>query len=157
MEMFQKAAGFKMTHIPSTGSGPAVTALLGGHVDAVSAPMQAIAPHLRSGQLRVLVFSHTQKVEEFPNVPTLTELGYNITSAGYNCLVGPKGMPEDVVQTLIRASDYVMTTHKKDMEEHFKRQFSDPGYLTGEELGKALRADWEITKQIIEELQKSEK
>ena len=52
-----------MTHIPATGSGPALTALLGGHVDAGIAPMQAIASHLKSGQLRALVFSHTQKVD----------------------------------------------------------------------------------------------
>ena len=66
-------------------------------------------------------------------------------------------MPAEAVQTLIRASDHVMQIRKKEIEEHFKRLFSDVDYLTGEALGKAMQADRETTKQIIEEIQKSAK
>jgi tripartite-type tricarboxylate transporter receptor subunit TctC len=157
MELFAKAAGFKVTHIPATGSGPAITAVLGGHVDAVFAPMQAIVSNIKAGQLRVLVFSHTQKVADFPNVPLLTDLGYDITYSGYNALVAPKGTPGDVVQILIRASDHAMQVHKKEMEDHFKKLSSEVEYLKGEEFGKVMRIQWDVTKQIVDEIQKSGK
>ena len=66
-------------------------------------------------------------------------------------------MPAEAVQTLIRASDHVMQTRKKEITEHFKRLFSDVDYITGETLGKAMQADRDTTKLIIEEIQKSGK
>jgi tripartite-type tricarboxylate transporter receptor subunit TctC len=157
MEMLQKAAGCKLTHIPTTGSGAVLTALLGGHVDMGLAPMNAAAPQLKSGQLRALAFIHTQKVADYPDVPTLVELGYPITYSGYFVLVGPKGMPADVVQTLIGASDRVMEVHKKEIQDQWKNLSLDTAYLKGEDLAKLLRTDRDNTKKIIDEIQKSGK
>jgi tripartite-type tricarboxylate transporter receptor subunit TctC len=157
MEMLQRVAGFKITHIPTTGSGPVITALLGGHVDVGLAPMNAATPQLKSGQLRALAFIHTQRVAEFPNVPTLVDLGYPVTYSGYFVMVGPKGMPADVVQTLYNACDRVLAAHRKAIEDQYKNMSLDTAYLKGEDLAKQLRADRDATKKIIDEIQKSGK
>jgi tripartite-type tricarboxylate transporter receptor subunit TctC len=157
MEMLQKEAGIKLTHIPSAGSAPAVTALLGGHVDAICGPMQAVSPHLKSGAFRALAFSYVKKVAEYPNVPLLTDLGYNIKFYGYNNLMAPKGTPADVVKTLISACGKAVQTHRKELDDHFKKFNSDEAYLEGEDLAKLLRETRDSTKQIIDEIQKSAK
>ena len=54
MEMLKSAAGFRMIHIPYAGAGPAVIALLGGHVDAISSGPASVVQHIRAGRLRAL-------------------------------------------------------------------------------------------------------
>ncbi len=99
-EIFAREAGAKLSHIPFQGSGPALTALLGGHV-AMSAT--AIAPaqsHLKSGTLRALAVFGSSRLKAFPEVPTLRELGYNLGSPTLYGLCAPKGTPREVVDTL---------------------------------------------------------
>ncbi len=158
VELFQKAAGITLTHIPTTGSGPVITAVLGGHVDMGLAPMNAITSHLKSGQLRALAFVHKQKkVQEFPDVPTLIELGYPVTYTGYFVLVGPKNMPPEVVKTLLAACDTVQQKYRKQIEDQYRNMSVDFTYIKGADLGKELMGDRDMTKRIIDELSKSMK
>ncbi len=155
MEVLQRQAGFTITHIPTTGSGASMTAILGGHVDLVVSPMSAVTPHLKSGALRALAFIYRQRVPDFPNVPTLVDLGYPITYSGWFGIAGPKGMATDVVQTLYNACDRVMDVHKKAVEEQLRKLSQDPAYIRGADFMRELRTDWDITKKIVDELEKS--
>ena len=73
VEMFQKLAKIKFKHVPATGSGPSVTALLGGHVDFTSATMGAASPHIKSGALRFIASFDEKRSKEFPDVPTIND------------------------------------------------------------------------------------
>lgn len=75
-EMFAHAAGIKLRHIPTGGGGPALTALLGGHVDTISGGPNVSIPHIRAGTLRVLAGWGNKRLASLPDVPTLIELGY---------------------------------------------------------------------------------
>jgi tripartite-type tricarboxylate transporter receptor subunit TctC len=76
MEMFAHAAGIKLRHIPTAGGGPALTALLGGHVDTISGGPNVSIPHIKAGTLRVLAGWGEKRLASLPDVPTLIELGY---------------------------------------------------------------------------------
>jgi tripartite-type tricarboxylate transporter receptor subunit TctC len=104
MEMLKASAGFSMTHIPYTGAGPAVTALLGGQVDAIASGPATVAQHVKSGRMRALGHWGEQPLQSMPDVPSLKQLGYPVQFAQWSGLFVPVGTPNDVVQKLRAAS-----------------------------------------------------
>lgn len=87
------------THIPLGSGVAAVTQLLGGHVTACSQATEW-KPYVDSGRLRLLAMFTDKRIDEYPDVPTLIDLGYNIVAFNLYCVVGPEGIPKDRVQTL---------------------------------------------------------
>ena len=101
MEMLGEAAGVKMLHIPFTGAGPAVVALLGGQVDALSTGPSTVMGQARSGKIRVLAtWGEGGRHPAFPDVPTLKELGYDVQFSQWTGLFVPAGTPETVIEKL---------------------------------------------------------
>ncbi len=96
MEMFLHAAGLKMRHVPTTGGGPAVTALLGGHVDVTNQGLAAVAPHVKAGKFRALATFGAKRSTQFPDVPTLKELGYDAEAYLWVGLFTTAGTPEPI-------------------------------------------------------------
>ena len=102
LEIIQSLTGAQFTHVPFKGGESVITALLGGHVEMTFDAINKFIPHVESGKLRVLLL--TNKMPEFPNVPTMTELGYKqeLPSTWF-AMYGPAGMPEEVKKVLIPA------------------------------------------------------
>ncbi len=104
MEMLKAGAGFRMTHIPYTGAGPAVLALLGGQVDAVSSGPASVVQHIKAGKLRALAHWGDKPLQALPDVPSLKQAGYGASFAQWSALFVPAGVPDEVVQKLRAAS-----------------------------------------------------
>ena len=104
MEMLKSAANFRMLHVPYTGAGPAVVALLGGQVDAVSTGPSTVVQQIRAGKLRALAHWGEGRLVSLPEVPSLTELGYPVQFAQWSGLFVPAGTPEPVVMRLREAA-----------------------------------------------------
>jgi tripartite-type tricarboxylate transporter receptor subunit TctC len=100
MEMFMHAAGIKMRHVPTTGGGPALNALLGGHVDVTAGGPAAISGHVQGGKLRPLASWGTKRHPAYPDVPTFKELGYDVEYYIWAGLFAPAGTPDNVMQVL---------------------------------------------------------
>ena len=100
MEMFDAAAGIKMLHVPFTGAGPAVVALLGGTVDSVSSGPSTVVQHIKAGKLRVLATWGDKRLASMPDVPTLTEAGFPVVFTQWTALFVPAGTPEPVIAKL---------------------------------------------------------
>ena len=94
MEMFAASAGIKLLHVPYTGAGPAVVALLGGNVDALSTGPSTVIQHVKAGKLRVLASWGDKRLASLPDVPTLTESGYPVVFTQWTALFAPAGTPE---------------------------------------------------------------
>jgi tripartite-type tricarboxylate transporter receptor subunit TctC len=104
MEMLTGAADAKMLHVPFTGAGPAVVALLGGSVDALSTGPSTVMGHVKGGKLRVLASWGDTRHPALPDVPTLKELGYDAQFSQWTGLFVPAGTPEPVIAKLREAA-----------------------------------------------------
>jgi len=104
MEILAQNAGIKLTHIPFTGAGPAVVALLGDQIQAVSSGPATVLQHVKAGKLRVLAHWGTGKLDALPDAPALKDAGYDAEYAQWSGLFIPTGVPEPVAQRLRAAA-----------------------------------------------------
>jgi tripartite-type tricarboxylate transporter receptor subunit TctC len=104
MEMLKASAGFRMVHIPYTGAGPAVLALLGGQVDAVASGPSTVAQQIKAGKLRALAHWGDKPLMSLPDVPSLKQSGHAVAFAQWSALMVPAGTPDDIVQKLRAAA-----------------------------------------------------
>ena len=104
MEILSQNAGIKMTHVPFTGAGPAVVALLGGQIDAVSSGPATVLQQVKAGKLRVLAHWGNAQLGALPEVPSLKDAGYSAEYAQWSGLFIPAGTPEPVAQRLRAAA-----------------------------------------------------
>lgn len=100
-------------YVPYDGAAPSVQDLLGGHLDAVVSSPSEVFTFVRAGQLRMLAVLGDERVDEFPDVPTAAELGYDIDVGAWGGLGVPRGTPEEIRRKLI------------DM---FSKGFNNPGF-----------------------------
>ena len=103
MEMLKGAAGFRMTHIPYTGAGPAIIALLGGQVDVLASGPSSVVQHIRAGKLRALAHWGLQPLVSLPEVPSLTERGFNVQYVQWSGIFVGAETPPAVIQRLREA------------------------------------------------------
>jgi tripartite-type tricarboxylate transporter receptor subunit TctC len=99
-EMFIKAAGIKMRHLPTTGGGPMMNAMLGGHAQVVMTPVSLAAAHVKAGKLRLLAHSGTTPVAAYPEVPSFKSQGYDVEYTAWAGLVAPKDTPPHIIKVL---------------------------------------------------------
>lgn len=98
---FADKTSMPVNHVPFLGAAPAVVALLGGHVDAITVSPGEVAQHVAAGKLRTLAVMADQRVAGiFEKVPTLKERGVDVTVGVWRGLAVPKTTPADIVQTL---------------------------------------------------------
>ncbi|WP_028605826.1 Bug family tripartite tricarboxylate transporter substrate binding protein [Ottowia thiooxydans] len=110
MEMVKQAAGVDILHVPYKGSGPAITDMLGGQVDAFFATASPLVGQVRQGQLRLLAITGEKRNAAIPDVPTFKELGLNIPVTQWYGLVAPAGTPEPVVKFLAEHLSKALST-----------------------------------------------
>jgi tripartite-type tricarboxylate transporter receptor subunit TctC len=104
MEILAQVSGSKLTHIPFTGAGPAVVALLGGQIDAVSTGPATVLQHVKAGKLRVLGHWGNGKLASMPEVASLKDAGFNAEYAQWSGLFIPSATPEPVAQRIRAAA-----------------------------------------------------
>jgi tripartite-type tricarboxylate transporter receptor subunit TctC len=99
--------GANLTMVPFKGAVPGVTAMLGGHIEGVVLALGTMVPHLQSGAVRGLVLS--TKWQEFPEMPTMQELGYSQPIFGvWTGFLAPAGVPPEVTKVLVPALERVV-------------------------------------------------
>jgi tripartite-type tricarboxylate transporter receptor subunit TctC len=104
MEMFAQSAGIKLLHVPFTGAGPAVVALLGGSVEAVASGPSTVIQHVKAGKVRVLASWGDKRLASLPEVATLSEAGFDAVFFQWSALFAPTGTPEPVTAKLREAA-----------------------------------------------------
>jgi tripartite-type tricarboxylate transporter receptor subunit TctC len=139
IEVMAAKEGLKLVHLPYKGSVPAMTALLGGHVDFCTGGT-AWLNYARNGQLKPLVMYSRARLPEYPDIPTLKELGYDFVHDLYGVIVGPAGLPADVVKKLETA--FKKGTETPEYKKAVESQNRDIVFLTSAELTQHLKEKW---------------
>ncbi len=120
-ELFRQAAKITITHVPYKGSAPAITDLLGGHIDLFFCNMLSATPHVNSGRLRALAVSSSQRSPATPQVPTVAESGYaNFETTTWFGIMAPATVPEGVVTKL--QAEVAKTLRRADVQEQLVSQ-----------------------------------
>ena len=100
-ELLTKATGTNMTHVPYKGGSPSTLAIMSGDAQVNFATLPAVVPQIRGGKVRAVALASTQRNPAVPDVPTMAEWGVPDFDVGtWSALIGPKGMPADVVQKI---------------------------------------------------------
>ncbi|TNF52692.1 MAG: ABC transporter substrate-binding protein [Burkholderiales bacterium] len=102
--MFGKAAGLPLTHVPYRGTAPAMAALAGGEIAALSTVAADIRSLVQSGRARLLAVAGERRSPAFPDVPTFREKGFDLVATPWYALFAPAGTPSDVLQRLSKAA-----------------------------------------------------
>jgi tripartite-type tricarboxylate transporter receptor subunit TctC len=100
-ESFKRAAGIDIVHVPYKGGPPALTDLIGGHVQMMFPGVPAVLPYIKGGQLKALAITSRQRLPLLPDVPTMAEAGFpTVEAADWYGVVAPAGTPKAIVQRL---------------------------------------------------------
>lgn len=99
-ELFKMMAGINMTHVPYRGSAPALTDLLGGHVQVVFDTTLASIQYIRAGRLRPLAVTTATRLEALPDIPTVGDFLPGYEASGWYGVGAPKNTPVDIVEKL---------------------------------------------------------
>jgi tripartite-type tricarboxylate transporter receptor subunit TctC len=154
MEILKQVANVRMTHIPYTGAGPAVVALLGGQVDALSTGPATVLQHVKAGKIRVLGHWGNGKLESMPDVPSLKQSGYNAEYAQWSGLFVPANTPEPVVQRLRAAARHAANDPK--VKEVILGAGSPVLYQDTPEFEKYVQSDVQRMSDVVKKIGKVE-
>jgi len=151
MEMFAHAAGIKLKHVPFNGAGPALTALLGNHVQALASGPGVVIPQIQAGKLRPLANWGAKRVAALPDVATFKELGYpSVEFTIWAGVFAPAATPEPILKILRDTMRKVVddTEFKSAMEK-----LQTPiAYLDAPEFQKFWDADARAMAQAVRQI-----
>ena len=148
MELFKSLSGTFITHIPYRGAGPALNDTVAGQVPIIFDNMPSALPFIKDGRLIAIVVAAPQRLTQLPNVPTFKEVGLEpVNRMAYYGVLGPKGMPKDVVDKLAAAI-------KKTSElPEVRKRIEDTGSLmilnTPDEFARQIRAEFDVYKDVV--------
>ena len=139
-EIFASMTGIKLIHVPYKGGGPAHAGLLGGETSMMFDTAASILPHVRAGKLRALAIARSQRLPEYPDLPTFTEAGV----AGYEVnawysMHAPAGVPKEIISRVNR--ELVRILKLADIQERLKVLGSEGIGNSPEEFAKFVRAE----------------
>lgn len=139
MALLSQKAGVTMTHVPYKGAGPAVVALLGKEIDAVSSGPATVLQHVKAGKLRVLAHWGTGKLDSMPNVPSIRDSGMDVDYAQWSGLFIPSATPEPIAERLRAAAKAAAKDAK--VNEIINRAGSPVLYMDSPEFVAYVKAD----------------
>lgn len=147
---FEDKAGVKFTRVPYQGAAPAILALLGGQLDAVTASPAEVSAHVASGKLKVLAVMADQRLEEFKNVPTLKERNIPLSIGTWRGIMGPKNLPPEVVGTLKTAVAAI--AREPELQATLKQL--NLGYVYADDAGfkSVMARDNQVFKDLVTKL-----
>ncbi|MEO5738685.1 MAG: tripartite tricarboxylate transporter substrate binding protein [Variovorax sp.] len=139
-ESFKRAAGIDLVHVPYKGGPPALTDLLGGHVQMMFPGIPAVLPYLRARQLKPLAVTSRQRLRLLPEVPTMAEAGFpTVEAVDWYGIVAPAGTPKDIVARL--NVEIVKALGAQDLHDELLAKGFLPATSTPEQFATLMESD----------------
>jgi tripartite-type tricarboxylate transporter receptor subunit TctC len=149
-EYFLDAAKIKVLHIPYKGTGPAVQDTIGGQVQLVFGAVPVTLPHVKAGRLRALAVTTQKRIAAAPDLPTVEEVGYpGYEVTNWHGLVGPKGLPRDIVERLNREIGEVVKSD--EMKKNLTAEGLEPAGGSAERFGQILKSEMTRWAKVVQQ------
>jgi tripartite-type tricarboxylate transporter receptor subunit TctC len=146
-ELFKLETGINTVHVPMGGEGPAITGILGGHVDMAVTGLGPVSSYLRAGTLKSLGFLSPKRLKDFPNVPTIKELGYpNVIAISWTGYFFPAKTPKEMVDKVAKA--FEITLKDEEIIKNLEKLGDVVENLMPEEADKFFRAEEKKWKEV---------
>ena len=153
-EGFCKQAGITLNHIPALGSAPAISALLGGHVDLNPTSADIPYPHVKAGTVRALCVFSNKRVKFYPDVPTASEAGYPVVGTVNFGLLAPKGTRKEIVQKIYLASKKALENHEASIKDQLDKVCNEVDFRNPEEYTVLLKNLNDFTTDMLNKIRK---
>jgi tripartite-type tricarboxylate transporter receptor subunit TctC len=149
-EYFLDAAKIKVLHIPYKGTGPAVQDTIGGQVQLVFGAVPVTLPHVKAGRLRALAVTTSKRIAAAPDLPTVEEVGYpGYEVTNWHGLVGPKGLPRDIVARLNKEIGEVVKSD--EMKKNLTAEGLEPAGGSAERFGEILKTEMVRWAKVVQQ------
>jgi len=147
-ELWKSLEGVFVTHIPYSGAGPALRDTVGGQVEIIFDNVPSALPHIKANRLVALAVAAPQRLAALPDVPTFKELGLEpVNRMAYYGIVGPKGMPRDIVDKINAA------TRKALEDPAVRKRIEDTGSVvlgnTPEQFAQQMKDELAVYKNVV--------
>jgi len=139
--MFGRTAGIELTHVAYKGTAPAIQALAGGEISAISTVAADILTLVRSGKARLLAVSGEKRSSAFPDVPTFRESGFDLVALPWYAMFAPARTPQGAIDKLSAAA--IAAVRDPALRERLENMGLEPTGLGPAELGRILKADYD--------------
>ncbi|HYF21429.1 MAG TPA: tripartite tricarboxylate transporter substrate binding protein [Ramlibacter sp.] len=149
-ELFCRMAGINMVHAPYKGLGPAITDLMGNHIQVLFADTGLVLPHIKAGKFKAIAATGAQRTPLLPEVPTVREAGLPAYQAGsWYGILAPAGTPTDV-QLRINA-EMAKALANPELQKQLGTQGMEPAAMTREQFAAMWREDYDKWGKLIKE------
>lgn len=148
-ETFAAEADIQMIHIPFEGSGPAMTALLGGHTDFATSAIAPAAGQIDAGAVRPLAVFAADRLDSLPDVPTVREFGIDVGSPTLYGLLAAAGTPDSVRQRLYEAAEEVLAQYSDELQERYRNLGAQVHLLGPDEYADYLAEQQELFTRAV--------
>lgn len=149
-EVFSEVAKIKTTWVPYPGGGPALIAIAGGHVDAAHTNPGNVKPMMAAGKVRVLAVSSDKRLEDFPDVPTYKERGFDVVRYQWRGIMARAGTPKPVVDRLAAAIQKAQQT--AEWKDYLKKVSQLDGFQGPDEFRAQLLKDKQEAETVKKKL-----
>lgn len=150
VELFARAAGISLQHVPYRGGSPAITDTIGGQVPLVAVNALEVLPHARSGKLKVLAVLSPNRTANFPDVPTMAESGFpGFEASVWYGLVAPVATPKPTVQKLHAEVQKALQT--QEVRERMTAVGGEVVPASAEQFGALIRSERQRYEKLVRE------
>ncbi|WP_261789728.1 Bug family tripartite tricarboxylate transporter substrate binding protein [Treponema pectinovorum] len=148
--LFAAQAGIDVKHVPFEGAAGAVTAVAGGHIEAVSVSLAEVKSQLDAGNVKVLAIMDSKRPVAYPNIPTMKELGYDIEYGTWRGIGLPKGISKDIKDKLFDV--FTKAMNDPDFIAAAKKLNQNITYMDSEVFAAFLKTNYEGTGATMKKL-----
>jgi tripartite-type tricarboxylate transporter receptor subunit TctC len=147
-ELFTSMAGIKLNHVPYKGNAPALTDLIGGHVEMIISGVPALIPHIKSGRIRSVAIGSLKRFAAIPEVPTFDEQGLK----GYEAstwfgLMAPAKTPREIIVKLNSEVGKILAS--KDIRERYQVEGLEPQGGSPEAFAKFIGSEIDLYTRVV--------
>jgi tripartite-type tricarboxylate transporter receptor subunit TctC len=149
-ELFKSMAGVDLLHVPYKGTGQAVTDLIGGQIDVMFAPAQAVMPHVQAGKLKALAVTSPRRFDALPGLPTVAESGVaGYEAIGWFGLFAPVAVPKELVARISADANKVLA--EPDVKQRMLSMGAEPAGSSPEQFARFVRDEMDKWTKLMKE------